>query len=347
MTAGRIRVIVRLAVAGVVAVGCGMGVRAARQEPACLLIAVGDVMLDRGVAAVIAAEGPAYPFSGVGERLCAADLAIGNLECPLSATGDRLPKPIAFRGDPALAPALAAAGFDIMNLANNHAVDCGRGALMGTIAHLRRANIRACGAGRDRAEAEAPVVLSAGGLRVAFLGFTEFMEGTRPYDHVPTIGLARAEAIAAAVRRARSGADCVVVSLHAGEEYDAFPSPLQRSFALAAAGAGADLVLGHHPHVLQGLEWVPRAGRRPALVIHSLGNFIFDQQRPGTAESIMLQCRLDRGGVTAADALPVVIQRCRPRAASADEGREILAELGRRSRPFGVRLTDGAVAVPL
>lgn len=307
------------------------------------LIAVGDVMLDRGVARGIAARGPEALFAGVCGPLRKADLAIGNLECPLAATHDRLPKRIAFRADPALAQVLAAAGFDIMNLANNHAVDCGRVALLATIAHLNRAGIQVCGAGRDRAEAEGPVVLTAGGLRVAFVGFTEFVEGTRPYDHVPTIGLATARSIRAAVARARAVADLVVVSIHAGEEYDASPAKLQRSYALAAAGAGADLVLGHHPHVLQGLEEVPRPGRRPALIIYSLGNFVFDQARDDANVSVMLRCRLDRDGVAGAETDPVVIRDTRPRAATAEEGRVILAELTRRSRRYGISVATGTV----
>jgi len=340
-SARRIAAWLLVGAAGAAAGGTLAGARAAGRS--LTLLAVGDVMLDRGVAKGIAALGADAVFAAVAVRLREADLTIGNLECPLASKHPRLPKGIAFCADPALAPVLAAAGFDVMNLANNHAVDCGRVALLATIAHLNRAGIQVCGAGRDRAQAEGPVVLAAGGLRVAFVGFTEFVEGTRPYDHVPTIGLATARSIKAAVARARAVADLVVVSLHAGEENDVFPARLQRSFALAAAGAGADLVLGHHPHVLQGLEQVPRPGRRSALIIYSLGNFVFDQKRADANQSVMLRCRLDRNGVMAAETLPVVIRDTRPRPATAEEGRLILAELTRRSRRYHVSVSTGAV----
>lgn len=320
--------------------GCGGG-RVAEGRGAVILAAGGDVMLDRGVAREIAARGTDWPFGGVRRILSRADVAFANLECPLSDRQPKLRKPIAFRGPGAAGRWLADAGLDVVSLANNHAVDCGREGLVETMGHLEGAGVRWCGAGRTRGDAETARFITCRGLRVAFVGFSEFSEGAVKRDRVPTIALAEAADVRRSVAAARAAADVVVASFHWGDEYTAGPNEGQRRIATVAAQAGADLLLGHHPHVAQGFAWIPRGGgRSPMLAAYSLGNLVFDQSHPGTRDGVILRVALTRDGVAGAEALPVRIERGRPVPVSAGRARACLALLRERSRPLGAGL-DG------
>ena len=280
------------------------------------LAAVGDILLDRGVREQIEESGAEALFEGAAPLLRSAQIAVGNLECPLSEAGVKIPKPFSFRADPACAPVLRSAGFDLLCLANNHTMDCNRDGLVETMGHLRTAGLEWCGAGMEKAEAVQPRILEVNGLRLAFLGFCDYLpEGLFVREDAPTVAFATESDVIDAVAQARGCADVVIVFFHWGVEYTDHPSHRQRTLADAAVWAGADLILGHHPHVLQGLEWVPRpsmAGARPALVAYSLGNFVFDQHKLPNAYTIILECRLGRGGVMDAQAIPFRVQRCRP-----------------------------------
>jgi poly-gamma-glutamate synthesis protein (capsule biosynthesis protein) len=230
-----------------------------RSAPTVTLAAVGDILLDREVGDEIARRGSRYPFERVAELLSAADLTFGNLECPLAERGTRVVKRYSFRAHPKTAECLALAGFDLLSLANNHTMDCGRTGLVETMETLHRRGLRWCGAGETRAHAEAATVLAVKGLKVAFVGFCEFLpEGSFLRDDRPTIAFASEAGVRPAVTAARAQAHVVVASFHWGVEYDSRPHPRQVRLARAAVEAGADLVLGHHPHVLQGIEIVTR-----------------------------------------------------------------------------------------
>ncbi|MBI3944370.1 MAG: CapA family protein, partial [Armatimonadetes bacterium] len=296
----------------------------ARTRAGVMLAAVGDILLDRGVGERIGRFGIEYPFRHVAGILSGADIAFGNLECPLSAEGIKTPKPFSFRADPAAAECLRRAGLDIVSLANNHAMDCGRSGLLETVRHLEGRGIRWCGAGWTRAEAEAATVVTARGLRVGFVGFCRFLpEGGFLRDDRPTIAFASPERVRAAVRAARARADVVVASFHWGVEYRPYPVAEQERLAKEAVDAGAHLVLGHHPHVLQRVEWLgPHA-----VAAYSLGNFVFDSPRPEARESAILRFRLSRRGVESVDAIPVRVEGCRPRPLPAKEGAAICKRL--------------------
>ena len=238
--------------------------------PAITIAAVGDLMFARDVTTLMQQHGAAYPFERVLSLFAGADLLIGNLEGTFTDRGEALEKYYTFRTPPALAATLTLAGFDAVSLANNHSYDFGLTGLEDTIAALAAAGIAAFGAGLSEAQAYAPALLSVEGVRVALLGFddigeTRFAAGDQP-------GVARAaQASLAAIERAAALADYVIVSLHAGAEYSPQPTAWQREFARGAIDAGADVVIGHHPHVLQ--PWERYAG---GLIIYSLGNFVFD-----------------------------------------------------------------------
>jgi poly-gamma-glutamate capsule biosynthesis protein CapA/YwtB (metallophosphatase superfamily) len=317
--------------------------------PTVTLAAVGDILLDRGVGQKIEQYGTQYPFEQVAPILSAADITFGNLECPLAEKGRKVIKPFCFKARPVTVKSLLNAGFDLLSLANNHTMDCGRTGLVETMALLDRKGIRWCGAGRTLEEAERAAVLEVKGLRIAFVGFCDFLpEGSFLVEKRPTIAFANEKRVRKAVAAAGKDADVVVASFHWGVEYASRPSRRQEAIARAAVEAGADLVLGHHPHVLQGLEMVERKagpGRRPSLIAYSLGNFVFDQRRPPTDQSAILRCTLGREGVLDAGVVPIRLEHLRPRPATPAEATTILGRLARTSAERKTTLVDGEIMI--
>jgi len=208
-----------------------------------------------------------------------ADLVFGNLETPIAPSTGRPGQPFVFNAPQDLPFELKASGFQVLSTANNHAFDQGAKGALETLDRLTALGLTPLGSGRDRAQAEAPRIFERKGLRIAFLAYTDlFNTDLNGAENAPWVGRLDLEPAVAAVRLARSQADIVVVSLHWGNEYEHLPRPRQRDVASRLIGAGADLLLGHHPHVLQPLEWIEAEGRRGA-VIFSLGNFISNQDR--------------------------------------------------------------------
>ncbi len=261
------------------------------------LAAVGDVTSGEEVGASVATLGAAYPWTNVGPLLRQADLATANLEGAISMRGVAVPnKEFHFRGGPALLHgARSAGGLDVVTVANNHSGDFGSQALLDTVRDGRAAGLLVVGGGRNASEAVRPAIATAGGLRVAFLGFSD----VNPYGFnagLRTPGTAAADpaVIAAAVRGARHRADIVVVWFHWGTELHPEPSARQRELADVALGAGAQVVLGAHPHVFGGVE---TAARR-SVVAWTLGNFVFPAHSADTERTGIMLVKLDRRGVS-------------------------------------------------
>lgn len=245
------------------------------------LVAVGDIMMHQDVKLAETQDQGGFPdlWADLVPLFKGADLAFGNLETPVAPTTGRPGKPFQFNAPASLPPALRASGFTVLSTANNHAFDQGRKGVAETLDRLRQADLLAIGSGEDRPRAEATQILERNGLKVAFLGFTDIFnldldrKATEPWVRPLDLGPALA-----AVREARSKADIVVVSIHWGNEYQHMPTKRQRDIARKLVEAGCDLLLGHHPHVLQPMELLTVEGRR-ALVAYSLGNFISNQDR--------------------------------------------------------------------
>lgn len=306
-----------------------------RPTPTVELVAVGDVMLARLVGERIALWGTRYPFEGEGIQplLSGADLAFGNLECAISERGERQDKGYTFRASPAVTDGLTYAGFDVLSLANNHTGDFGHVALTDTLAILEEVGIAAVGAGETITEARRLQVVEANGLRVGFLAYNEIGPSwfaateTRPGSAFMDL-----EAIRADVAAARREADVVVASCHWGIEYTPYPTAYQREVAQALAEAGADLVLGHHPHVVQGLGYYPET-----LVAFSLGNFIFDQGlSEQTEEGLILRALLDPGGVKTVQWLRHAVTRSQPALVPPEQALPMLERILRVTREQGL-----------
>jgi poly-gamma-glutamate capsule biosynthesis protein CapA/YwtB (metallophosphatase superfamily) len=277
-----------------------------------VLAAAGDVTFGDAVAAAIASYGPRYPWLSVAPVLRRADLATANLECAVSTRGLPVPnKSFTFRGPPsALDAAADFAGLDVLSVANNHSLDYGRSAFFDTLALVRAAGIASVGGGQNLAAARRPAILSAGGLRLAFLGYSDINPpGFTAGSSWPGTAAADPAAIGSYVRAARRRADLVVVWFHWGIELDRYPDGRQRELATAALNAGATVVLGAHPHVLQPIVR-PARGR---IVAWSLGNFVFPPHSPGTDRTGVLLIKLGAGGVRGHSFRPATIVGGQPR----------------------------------
>ncbi|MCX6377730.1 MAG: CapA family protein [Armatimonadetes bacterium] len=276
--------------------------------PEISFVAVGDVLLDRGIAKKIAKNGLEWPFAKVADVIRSADLAFCNLECPLSSTGQSLAKPIVFKADPANLKCVVDAGFDIVSNANNHALDCGRRGLVETLSVLDDAGIAHAGAGTNLEVAESPTFLEVNGLRIAFLARNMlFPEAIWYRKDAPTIAGLDESRIEDQIREAKSSADVVIVSLHWGVEYQKKPLDSQIALGRKLIDAGANLVLGHHPHCTQPVERY-----HGGVIAYSLGNFLFDSRNPVCMESMILKCRLSKSGVADLEIIPAKVTKWRP-----------------------------------
>lgn len=221
-------------------------------------------------------------FAGVAHELAATDLTFANLETPVSPSGDAGAVEFHFNAPPALLEALKAAGVDLVAATNNHTFDQGAKGLSETLDQLDKAGLAYAGAGRTRAEAARGLRLAANGIRIAVLAASQFFN-----NPVETAGPGAPHANKAddpqatfeAVKRARAEADFVIVAVHWGAEYKVAPRPSEIALAHQLLDAGADVILGTHPHVLQPLERYRASDGRPCLVAYSLGNFVSNQSR--------------------------------------------------------------------
>ncbi len=299
------------------------------------LLAVGDLMLARSIGRALAQDPPDSPFAAVAPLLRGADVTVGNLECALGTGGRRARKSYTFRGPPVAAASLADAGFDLVSLANNHSLDYGAPALDETLRALDAAGVRFAGAGPNEIEAYRPAILDVHGLRLAFLAYVDTpAEGSysagawRARGDRAGVAWADPDRIAAGVTAARQAADLVVVLLHSGREGSSTPDRAQRRAARAAIDAGAALVIGAHPHVLQGLERY-----NGGVIAYSLGNFVFDGFG-NRQESAILRVTLGRDGVRAVAWAPVVLRAGRPVLADEQQAKAIRQRLDQLSDPL-------------
>jgi hypothetical protein len=264
------------------------------QKVSLVIHAVGDIAPKR--------IEPASIFKSVASRISDADILFGQMECTLSTRG--LPAPnakLAMRTDPSVASALRDTGFHVMSLAGNHSLDFGAIALLDSLEHLKASNIKTCGAGANIAEARRPAIQEVGNLRIAFLAYSSILpagyaaeaqkpgcSSMRAFTHYEQVepdqpgtparihtfpDPADLRTLLADIKAAREMADFVAVSMHWGIHFvRASVADYQRTIAYAAIDHGADMIIGHHPHLLKGVEIY--AGRP---IFYSLGNFAIEQ----------------------------------------------------------------------
>jgi poly-gamma-glutamate capsule biosynthesis protein CapA/YwtB (metallophosphatase superfamily) len=336
------------------------------------LLLVGDIFVQR--------DDPPSVFQHVRDLLKNADFTFGNLEGSTSDAGAPWSiKETNWKADGRQSEALGSAGFDSVNVANNHMLDFGHAALFETLGHLDRLGIKHTGGGRNKAEAHAPAVVEKNGTRVAMLGYTSvFIPEWAATDDGPGLAVMRArtsyeapsrvfevpgtppivrtslvpvdkarltEDIAAACRRA----DIVVCAFHWGVSRGHMKiAEYQIELAHHAIDCGADIIFGHHPHVLQGVEVY-----RGKAIFYSLGNFTFAQHnlaKGHEAETAIVRCTIDGRKIRMVEYLPARIDdNIDPHVLTPAEGKDIVGMIAHRSAAFktkfathdnGIRLVD-------
>ncbi|HXV26519.1 MAG TPA: CapA family protein [Candidatus Paceibacterota bacterium] len=281
------------------------------------LLFAGDIMLSRSVGDVMARSGDwLLPFRDIASVTAGADAAFANLETTISLRGSPAGCGYCFRADPRAVDGLVYAGFDVVSVANNHIFDYGPEAFTDTLANLDAAGIRYAGGGADAPSAREPVVLELGRTRVAYLAYTNLLPaGAGAAYGRAGASLYDAETMAGDIVRARGLADIVVVSFHAGEEYETEPGEWQERVYREAVDAGADLVIGHHPHVVQ-----PVVAYGEGWIAYSLGNFVFDQTfSEATMRGLLLEATVRGNEVLDVREISVDISR-QYRPSLADDG---------------------------
>jgi poly-gamma-glutamate synthesis protein (capsule biosynthesis protein) len=281
--------------------------------------------------AEMARHAPAAVYGDLLPRLRAADLRVVNCECALTRSSTPVWKSGAvFKGEPAHAGALRAVPFEVACLANNHVLDYGVRGLAETLRVLEQAGIRSVGAGLTEREASAPLSLRVNGIRVHIVNFSEGEDLTSARGGPGVFGW-DIPRVVEAVRRCKKAGGVVIAIGHCGLEYVPYPPPYVVAAFRAVADAGADCVIGHHPHVPQGIEW--HHGRP---IVYSLGNFVFYQPAPLHYRKVgfFVELHLKADRVAGLELHPYRITEAGLRTLSAVEDRAFRADMARVSRPF-------------
>lgn len=295
-------------------------------DPVVTLMFGGDVNLSDAFADVVGKDYK-WAFAKMDEYR-QADLAMVNLENPLTrAETRREGKQFNFKADPESVQVLTEGGIDIVNLANNHIMDYEAPGLKETTETLDKAGIRYVGAGQDIKEARRPEIIEVKGQRIAYLGYYN------PEFHAAAPGVAGTnplieDQIAEDIKAIRDQVDWIVVNYHWGEELAEYPADWQRDLARFTIDQGADVVVGHHPHVLQGAEIYKG---RP--IAYSLGNFIFGGNYRSDYDTAVLKVSL-KGKKMKVEFLPVEVRKYQPKVVKGERANEILNHIEEISKIF-------------
>ncbi|WP_440946608.1 CapA family protein [Methanosarcina sp. T3] len=257
-----------------------------------MLMAVGDITLQT--------KNNQHPFKYVMDTFRKKDILFGNLETVLSTTGKEKKKSVVLRSSPESVTYLNAVGFDILNVANNHILDLGIEGFRNTLELLDEHELEYIGAGSQKSSLNSSII-KKNGIKLGFLGYTI---GRFKVPEEISISKIKEKKIISDIELIKDTCDFVVVSLHWGTENVLYPSPKQIELAHKLIDHGAILILGHHPHVLQGIEKY-----KNGLIAYSLGNFQFDCKlsQSSTNDSIIFCVYFNENGITDFRIIPITI----------------------------------------
>ncbi len=294
-------------------------------RPDLTIVAVGDLNLGRSLGKMIISGRKNFTFAKVRDVVAGADIAFANLESQISEQKGVTEgsSNYVFTAPPGAADEVANAGFDIVSTANNHAWDFGERAMRETIANLQRVGVAWAGTGETIDEAYRAAIVERKGWRVGFLAVTGVFNS--PFESSPArdhVAWADPVLVSLKIKELRTaGVDLVIVSYHGGVEYQPQPTEETRTFMRACVDAGADAVIGHHPHVTQGVEWY-----KGKPLFYSLGNFVFKQFDPWTDRGLAVKMTFRDGAGATVEYLPVAVDY-QPRFLTASDGAPLLSRL--------------------
>jgi poly-gamma-glutamate synthesis protein (capsule biosynthesis protein) len=304
-----------------------------------VIAGVGDMMLEGSFKEGHYQEA----FDGTREILQAADIAFGNCEGPISTKGEEFKtKTYRFRQKPETADALKSAGFDIVALANNHAMDYGAEAIYETFTQLDRVGIKYAGAGRDLKQARAPAIIEKNGYKIGLLAYTLcFPEEFWAAENKPGNPFGHEQAVREDVKKLRPLVDVLIISFHWSAELRTTPKDYQFALAKAAMAEGADIIFGHHPHLWQGIGFIEK---KP--VFYSMGNFAFRSYSVSTGDTGIARVTVKKNGkggvnIEKVEVIPVNSYHkdvnYTPRVEKGEAGQRILKRILDLSTPLGTK----------
>ncbi len=314
------------------------GLNAAAQEE-ITLVAVGDIMLAHRLEPFIEEYGPLYPYKYTAHIFKEADISFANLESPLSTKGEPVPdKEYTFRAHPKVAEGLKGAGFDVLSLANNHILDYGEEALFETIEVLDSKMIFHIGAGKNILEAREPVILKVKDKRFGFLAYSNtFPQRFWAEEEKAGTAYGKFSRVREDVKELKEKVDFLIVSFHWGSEEEISPQEYQRNLARLAIEQGADIILGHHPHILSGIETYEKG-----VIIYSLGNFAFGSYSEKAKESAIFRFSFSKDKLQRLEIIPISVYnkevKFQPRILKDKEAERVLERIQELSKEFNTRI---------
>ena len=270
----------------------------------------GDILLDRGVRQVINRHGVDHLFSnGIDSVFREAQIVVGNLECPATKIEAPVFKQFIFRAEPEWLDTLRLHGFTHLNLANNHSIDQGREGLIDTKQNIEKAGMTPIGAGQNMTEASQPVLLASEPRNVWLIPSLRLaLENYAYLPDKPCVSQEPMDSLLERVFRLRQADSTavIIVSIHWGGEHTLQPVSRQRHEAHQLIHAGADILVCHHTHTLQTIE-----DFQSHSIYYSIGNFIFDQQKPLNSRACMVRIRIKKDDLQV-ETIPIEIRNCIP-----------------------------------
>ncbi len=305
--------------------------------PQVTLALVGDILLDSWVGTEMLKQGVDYPWAKVKPILSAADLAIGNLESAVGVGGSPLKgKSFTFRARPETLQGVVNAGIDVVSLANNHVLDYGTTALEETLVNLDQYGIARTGAGRNIYEALAPASKEVNGLKIGVLSFSRVVPyGWWVAGHEQS-GVASGwdeKTLLNTIKQWDSQVDLLLVAIHWGEELADYPAGDQVNLARTMIDSGADIILGHHSHCLQGIEVY-----HDKPILYSMGNFVFTSSSLKARTGAIALVTMDKNGIKGLQMIPTRLERGQPQVLEGQSKSAELVRLLNLSKPFGTQI---------
>lgn len=316
------------------------------EEPKNLQISlVGDLLMDGSVRGQIDKNGRDYPWEMVKEYFQNDDITIGNLETSITNRDSKwADKLFNFRSDPKNLKHMKDAGIDILTLANNHILDYGYDGLLDTIKHIDNAEIKRVGAGKNKEDAMKVAIMEKKGLKIGVLSASRIVPDVKWYATNQRPGLVGAydvhiEELLREVENAKKDVDLLILSIHWGVEKNPEAKEEDVKLAKRLIDGGVDIIMGHHPHVLQAIEIY-----KGKPIFYSLGNFVFGAIGELTSNTMIAQVNLVDGKMDNIKIIPFNIEAGRPVPITEDQRKSKIDYLNEISRKFGVNIDkDGII----
>lgn len=308
---------------------------------------VGDILMDGSVRAQIDKNGVEYPWEMVKEYFQNDDITIGNLETSITTKGVKWEdKQFNFRSDPKNLKAMKEAGIDVLTLANNHTLDYGYEGLLDTLNHLANNDIKSVGGGKNKKEAMEGIIIEKDGIKVGILSFSRVVPDVKWYATDKRAGIVGAydphvNHVITRIEEVKKEADIIILSIHWGIELSTAPRKQEIDLAKKLIDGGADVIMGHHPHVLQGVQIY-----KGKPIFYSLGNFVFGTKSEVTANTIIAQVNFVDKEINNIKIIPCSIVGGRPIPIIDDKRLDKINYMNNISKDFNTKFDmDGMIKI--